>query len=53
MDSDQINYLALPLCSTSCTLDDMPHNFAHIKLIHVNARDLRVGDKLSWEMSLL
>lgn len=35
-----------PLNAGSCLLDDVPQNFAHIKLLHVNARNLRAGDKL-------
>lgn len=35
-----------PWLAGSCSLDDIPRNFAHIKVIHVNARDIRARDKL-------
>lgn len=35
----------IPLNTGCCSLDDLPNVFAHIKLVHFNARDVRVGNK--------
>lgn len=37
----------LPLNQGSCSIDHIPRGFAHLKLIHVNARDMRVRDKMA------
>lgn len=39
--------LNLPLSSGTCSIENVPKLFAHIKVLHINARDLRVRSKLA------
>lgn len=41
------NYNAIVRENVRCGYDDMPNIFAHLKLLHVNARDLRSGSKFA------
>lgn len=41
------DHLSLPLNAGSCPLDSVPKLFSHLKILHINARDLRVNGKLS------
>lgn len=47
MDYVNHNSFQVPLNRGHCLIDDLPKVFAHIKLIHVNARDIRAGDKFA------
>lgn len=35
----------MPLSTGHCSIDNLPNVFAHIRLLHINARDIRAGDK--------
>lgn len=47
MDFLNSNSLITPINSGSCSIDDVPSVFAHIRMLHVNARDIRAGDKFA------
>lgn len=46
MANRESDHFLLPLDKGSCNLENIPHVFAHIKLAHVNLRDLRSSDKI-------
>lgn len=46
MEDTKYENLKFPIDKGSCSDEDIPEVFAHIKLLHVNARDIRSGVKL-------
>lgn len=44
---------SVPLSKGVCSIDEIPKVFSHIKLLHVNARDLRLCGKIEEIESLV